>query len=767
MKIKTIFFFVTLLLAAVFTAAQHPAAAESTAVPTGFTATEWQAIQAQANQLNNAPAFAQQAYIKASNAESDDRFGDVIALSGDTLVVGAPYEDSAATGIDGSQTNGATDSGAVYVFVRSGSTWTQQAYIKANNSEAGDQFGYSVAIFGDTLIVGAPYEDSAPGDIIPSNSLTNAGAAYVFIREAGVWSQQAMLKAANAEANDIFGGAVTIGQSRALVGASGEDSNGSGPTNNDASAAGAAYVFLRTSGVWAQEAYLKASNAEANDEFGHGLALGFDSAVVSAPTEDSNATGVNGNQSNNDAEDAGAAYVFQRSGPNWSQQAYLKASNTEANDWFGYGVGLNGTTVAVSAPREDSNATGIGGNQNDNTADNAGAVYLFVRPAGVWQQQAYLKASNSDPEDYFGWRIALGIDTLLISSPLESSGATGVDGDESDNSQNSTGAGYFFQRVAGVWSQTSYLKASNSEADDYFGSSLALSGSTVVVGAYGEDGDGVGDENNNDEALAGAAYAFVPAEYGVNTATAGAGTGTVTLDPDVPAYPYGAVITATAVADSGSVFTGWSGDLSGTASPTTLLITGTRTITATFALVPPGEHPLTVAKVGTGSGTVTSDPAGIACGDTCSALFTENITVTLTAEASPEASFDGWSGACTGTAACTVTMDMAQAVTATFTLLPINHTLTVTPAGTGAGMVTSDPAGIDCGNTCVASFSENITVTLTAEASSGSTFEGWSGACTGTAACTVTMDMAQAVTATFTADVPNPTYAIYLPLITR
>ena len=112
-------------------------------------------------------------------------------------------------------------------------------------------------------------------------------------------------------------------------------------------------------------------------------------------------------------------------------------------------------------------------------------------------------------------------------------------------------------------------------------------------------------------------------------------------------------------------------------------------------------------------------------------------------------------------------MDMAQAVTATFTLLPINHALTVTPAGTGAGMVTSDPAGIDCGNTCVASFSENITVTLTAEASSGSTFEGWSGACTGTAACTVTMDMAQAVTATFTADVPNPTYAIYLPLITR
>ncbi|MBK8430338.1 MAG: FG-GAP repeat protein [Chloroflexi bacterium] len=159
----------------------------------------------QANQLNNAPAFAQQAYIKASNAESDDRFGDVIALSGDTLVVGAPYEDSAATGINGSQTNGATDSGAVYVFVRSGSTWTQQAYIKANNSEAGDQFGTSVAIFGETLIVGAPYEDSAPGDIIPSNSLTNAGAAYVFVREAGVWSQQAMLKAANAEANDILG----------------------------------------------------------------------------------------------------------------------------------------------------------------------------------------------------------------------------------------------------------------------------------------------------------------------------------------------------------------------------------------------------------------------------------------------------------------------------------------------------------------------------------------------------------------------------------
>ena len=147
----------------------------------------------------------------------------------------------------------------------------------------------------------------------------------------------------------------------------------------------------------AQQAYLKASNTEADDQFGGSVAVSGDTVVVGATGEDSNATGINGNQNNNSAVNAGAAYVFVRSGATWTQQAYLKASNTGANDVFGISVAISGDTVVVGAANEDSNATGINGNQSNNSAADAGAAYVFVRNGTIWTQQAYLKASNTGP----------------------------------------------------------------------------------------------------------------------------------------------------------------------------------------------------------------------------------------------------------------------------------------------------------------------------------------------------------------------------------
>ncbi len=163
----------------------------------------------------------------------------------------------------------------------------------------------------------------------------------------------------------------------------------------------------------------------------------------------------------------------------------------------------------------------------------------------------------------------------------------------------------------------------------------------------------------------------------------------------------------------------------------------------------PQMRALTVSREGTGAGTVTSSPAGINCGATCSASFADGTAVTLVASAASGSTFGGWGGACSGTSAtCTVTMDAAKTVTATFTR--ITRTLTVSTTGTGAGTVTSSPAGIDCGQTCSAGFDAGATVTLTATAASGSSFAGWSGACSGTSAtCTLTMDAAKSVTATF------------------
>jgi len=182
-------------------------------------------------------ALVQQAYLKASNTEASDSFGQAVALDGDTLVIGANTEDSAATGVGGAQGNGATNSGAVYVFTRSGGVWSQQAYLKASNTEANDLFGSSVAISGDTLVVGAYVEDSAAtgiGGNQADNTASGSGAVYVFTRSGGIWSQQAYLKASNAETNDFFGYAVAVSGDTLAVGAYAEDSAATGVGGNQA-----------------------------------------------------------------------------------------------------------------------------------------------------------------------------------------------------------------------------------------------------------------------------------------------------------------------------------------------------------------------------------------------------------------------------------------------------------------------------------------------------------------------------------------------------
>src|SRR5919197_1391765 len=183
--------------------------------------------------------------------------------------------------------------------------------------------------------------------------------------------------------------------------------------DNRAGKAGAAYVFTRTGGVWSQQAYLKASNTGDRDVFGFSVAVAGDTVVVGALSEDSNATGIDGNQADTSADSAGAAYVFTRTGNIWSQQAYLKASNTDVNDSFGHSVAVSGDTVVVGANFERSNATGIDGNQADNSAVAAGAAYVFTRTGGVWSQQAYLKASNTGDRDVFGFSVAVAGDTVV------------------------------------------------------------------------------------------------------------------------------------------------------------------------------------------------------------------------------------------------------------------------------------------------------------------------------------------------------------------
>ena len=344
--------------------------------------------------------------------------------------MGARGEDSNATGVNGNQAdNSASSAGAAYVFVRSGSSWSQQAYLKASNTDAGDLFGFSVAIAGDTLVVGA-YKEASNATGVNGNQADNsaawAGAAYVFVRSGSSWSQQAYLKTSNSATFDDFGISVAIDGDTLVVGARGEDSNATGvngnQADNSASSAGAAYVFVRSGSSWSQQAYLKASNPDVGDLFGRTVAIDGDTLVVGAHGEASNATGVNGNQADNSASEAGAAYVFVRSGSSWSQQAYLKASNTDALDIFGFPVAISGDTLVVGAWNESSNATGVNGNQADNSISKAGAAYVFVRSGSSWSQQAYLKASNPDTDDWFGFPVAISGDTLVVGARWSLSG---------------------------------------------------------------------------------------------------------------------------------------------------------------------------------------------------------------------------------------------------------------------------------------------------------------------------------------------------------
>jgi hypothetical protein len=475
----------------------------------------------------------QRAYLKASNTGVRDLFGYSVALSADgsTLAVGAPSEDSAATGVGGSQNNdSAGGSGAVYVFRRRGKTWIQQAYLKASNTGASDNFGHRVALSADgsTLAVSALGEDSAATGIDGDqahNAAPWSGAVYVFRRRGKTWAQEAYVKASNTEAFDYFGESIALSGdgSTLAVGANGEDSAATGidgdQADNSADFGGAAYVFTRSGTTWSQQAYVKASNTDAYDFFGDSIALSGDGSTlaVGAPWEDSAATGVGGSQADDSAEYAGATYVFTRDGTTWRQEAYVKASNTGADDHFGHSVALSGdgSTLAVSAVNERSAATGVGGSQADNSAPAAGAVYVLTRSGTTWSQAAYVKASNTEAFDAFGASVALSTDgaTLAVGADREASAATGIDGDQADNSAPAAGAVYLFARSGMTWSQAAYVKASNTDVLDGLGSAVALSadGATLALGAYRESSAAIGidgDQADDSAPAAGAVYVF-------------------------------------------------------------------------------------------------------------------------------------------------------------------------------------------------------------------------------------------------------------------
>ena len=415
----------------------------------------------------------------ASDGAAYDEFGISIAVVGDIAVVGARQDD--------------TRNGSAYVFTKVSGVWSQVAQLTASDGAADDEFGYSVAVDGDTIVVGAHQNDADTND-------NDEGAAYVFTKPAlgwGDWSNldtngkavlTTKLTAFGTAAGDEFGISVAVDGDTILVGAHLEDANDDDTDpNNNVTDSGAAYIFTKFSGVWGnapvsgnhrvETAKLVAAGAAADDEFGISVALDGDTAVIGTRKDDDN-----GNQS-------GSAYVFTKVSGVWSQKAKLIASDGAADDEFGISVAVDGDTIVVGAHQNDADT-----NNNDE-----GAAYLFTEPASGWvdmTQKAKLTASDAAANDEFGISVAVNGDTIVV----------GAHQNDADTNNNDEGAAYLFTEPASGWAdmtQKAKHTASDGAAEDRYGYSVGVSGDTIVVGAPYNDYDDTDGDTNDDE---GAAY---------------------------------------------------------------------------------------------------------------------------------------------------------------------------------------------------------------------------------------------------------------------
>lgn len=367
-------------------------------------------------------------------------FGRSVATSGDTILVGAPFD-----------SGGDTFSGSAYVYGFDGSQWTAEAEFDV--AEAGDAFGFAVALEGSRSVIGAPTHAEAQ---------ITSGAVYIFDFDGQDWVQQPIVTADDAGEDDKFGSALALDVSQFLVGAPFDD--------DQASDAGAAYVFQFDGEAWTQQAKLTASDGGADDNFG-GTSVAIDGnvAIVGAPLHDGNTS------------DTGAAYVFRFNGETWTQEAKLTASDAAGGDNFGFSVSVVGATAIVGAPFHDEGAV------------DSGAAYTFRFDGEIWVPQTKLTAPEAIADDNFGVSIDYDSELILVGAPR----TPGV------------GSAYLF--LSGVWNLLETLVPSDGSAGDDFGSAVAFFGLTSAVGAPFDDS-------------AGSAYVFTLPEPSAQTLMVGAVT---------------------------------------------------------------------------------------------------------------------------------------------------------------------------------------------------------------------------------------------------
>ena len=403
--------------------------------------------------------WTQQAELTASDGTTDANFGNAVAISedGSTMVIGA------GAALVGSN----TEQGKAYVFVKSGASWTQQAELTSSDGAAYDNFGGTVAISGSTIVVGAPCAGPRASGF---SGCAGPGTAYVFVQNGGLWTQQAELTASDGDAFDRFGSSVAISGGTIVVGACCHAAVSNADTGSVVYGNGAAYVFTQTGGLWTEQAELTAVDGVAGDNFGGSVGISGSTIVVGASSHPKPA--------NNVGAGPGAAYVFTQTGTTWTQQAELTASDGAAGDDFGFSVAVSCGGIVVGAVYHGSQ----------------GAAYVFTQGGETWTQQAELTASDGAAGDEFGGAVAIAGSTMVIGAASHTVG-----------SNVRQGAAYVFTQSGTTWAQQSELTASDGVAGDLFGTSAAVSGSTIVAGAP--------PKTIGSNMFQGAAYVFAPPSH--------------------------------------------------------------------------------------------------------------------------------------------------------------------------------------------------------------------------------------------------------------
>jgi hypothetical protein len=361
--------------------------------------------------------------LTASDSAAGDEFGWPVCLDGDTVLIGANGDDD----------NGA-DSGSVYVFTRSGTTWTEQQKLLASDGAAGDYFGCRIALSDDTALITALSDEES-------------GSVYVFTRSGTTWTEQQKLTASDAAAGDAFGIGVALSGDTALIGAFQDDDKGFN--------SGSVYVFTRSGTTWTEQQKLLASDGAAYDDFGHSISVEDNTALI-------------GTESSDQGTYSGSVYVFIRNDTTWTEQQKLLASDGAAGDWFGLSaISLSGDTVL------------IGANNDDDKGSNSGSAYVFARSGTTWTEQQKLLASDGAAEDQFSYHaVSLDGDTAFIGAFQD------------DDKGSNSGSAYVFTYNGTTWGEQQKLLASDGAAGDNFGWPISLDGNTVLIGANGDDDNG-------------------------------------------------------------------------------------------------------------------------------------------------------------------------------------------------------------------------------------------------------------------------------------